>query len=682
MIEINILPTYSKIADRDLIDKLKIDLPDELKYSLSEHQAKTYEAYKEHDTKIIFNTSMTGDGKSLAALLPTLHGKGVISMLPTNELISDQIKNFKKYPNPHNHKYKDIFGKEITRLMLTSNISERWKFLEMLMMHNEIIFTNPDLFHLMMTHQYGGYGIDFNWQAHQLPFSILNTYDYFIFDEFHIYGIPQVAAVTNIINYIESRKTNKKYIFLSATPSTTFLDLLSRSGISYEVIEGSYSSVEKDDYRQILQEVDLKINWLNQNVKTLDWLENNIEIIRSEFKQSEKFKGAIIVDSIANAKIITYKLREKLPEMKIIENTGLTNEIEKKSFRDEDFDLVVATSTVDIGVDFQINFLIFEAFSQGSFLQRLGRLGRHKGFKKYTAYALIPKVIYEKLEILENAISISREEINQKIREVFKEYNNFKPYINKWARVQSAQILASLEKSGENYKDMRDRFAQKMNMIHFPDNKSSIDSCVKMFWGMLNNKHDKLIIEQLNAFRGGSKFECAIYDSTDKAIKNYDLFFIIKNTNFEIITKEDFIEKYDRNKISEIFYDVKFYLVVYEYKDKTESIYFKYDNDIEDDCPEIINQLKIISGLTIQGVSNSSMNQINRQVSKEKLVAIISELYPKKLKEKYALPIHFPVFNLKDGCNTDFSIAFNKEALLLDSILWWKKSKKEGCFIV
>jgi len=36
-------------------------------------------------------------------------------------------------------------------------------------------------------------------------------------------------------------------------------------------------------------------------------------------------------------------------------------------------DLVLGTSTIDVGVDFKINFLIFESESAGSFIQRLGR---------------------------------------------------------------------------------------------------------------------------------------------------------------------------------------------------------------------------------------------------------------------------------------------------------------------
>ena len=82
------------------------------------------------------------------------------------------------------------------------------------------------------------------------------------------------------------------------------------------------------------------------------------------------------------------------------ENTGLSG----KSAKDKSLlaDLVFGTSTIDVGVDFKINLLIFESSDAGNFIQRLGRLGRHDGyekdgqqikFKKYTAYALVPNFL-------------------------------------------------------------------------------------------------------------------------------------------------------------------------------------------------------------------------------------------------------------------------------------------------
>jgi len=51
--------------------------------------------------------------------------------------------------------------------------------------------------------------------------------------------------------------------------------------------------------------------------------------------------------------------------------------------------LVVGTSAVDVGVDFRIHLLIFEAGDSAIFVQRLGRLGRHSGFSTYKAFVLL-----------------------------------------------------------------------------------------------------------------------------------------------------------------------------------------------------------------------------------------------------------------------------------------------------
>ena len=59
---IKILPVYSRRSQSDPI----ADIPTGL--SLREHQVKTFEAIRDPDIDVIFNTAMTGDGKSLSRL--------------------------------------------------------------------------------------------------------------------------------------------------------------------------------------------------------------------------------------------------------------------------------------------------------------------------------------------------------------------------------------------------------------------------------------------------------------------------------------------------------------------------------------------------------------------------------------------------------------------------------------
>src|SRR2546421_12423526 len=86
---------------------------------LLKHQVATWEAIGDPDVDVIFNTAMTGDGKSLAAYLPAFRdGKRIVAMYPTNELIQDQHGSLQKYERrldiqmPSN---ATMFGEEITR---------------------------------------------------------------------------------------------------------------------------------------------------------------------------------------------------------------------------------------------------------------------------------------------------------------------------------------------------------------------------------------------------------------------------------------------------------------------------------------------------------------------------------------------------------------------------------------
>ena len=85
--QITTLPVYSKLADPTSIpEKLAQSIP--AGWHLSQHQVETYKALISPDVDVVINTAMTGDGKSLAAYLPTLvlPNHHAFGMYPTIEL--------------------------------------------------------------------------------------------------------------------------------------------------------------------------------------------------------------------------------------------------------------------------------------------------------------------------------------------------------------------------------------------------------------------------------------------------------------------------------------------------------------------------------------------------------------------------------------------------------------------
>ena len=136
------------------------------------------------------------------------------------------------------------------------------------------------------------------------------------------------------------------------------------------------------------------------------WLKENSDRIIDLFIKYPGSKGAIILNSIAAVKRLVPYFAELLQPLSLTvgENTGLSGKEAKNQSLAAD--LVIGTSTIDVGVDFKINFLFFESADAGNFIQRLGRLGRHDGYEKdeefikfnnYIAYALVPNFLVERL---------------------------------------------------------------------------------------------------------------------------------------------------------------------------------------------------------------------------------------------------------------------------------------------
>src|SRR5690242_16775964 len=156
----------------------------------------------------------------------------------------------------------------------------------------------------------------------------------------------------------------------------------------------------------------------------------------SFFKHNQGSKAAVLVYSVTTARRLFARLKQYFEPYGITigENTGLTHRDDRRSSFEKD--ILVGTSTVDIGVDFRINYLIFEAFNGGSFLQRFGRLGRHEGFPEYRAYGLVPRFVLERLtQKFDKGGTVERMQFNEAIREAFPTETEFENYTKRWGVV-------------------------------------------------------------------------------------------------------------------------------------------------------------------------------------------------------------------------------------------------------
>src|SRR5436305_10580833 len=195
---LNILPVYSAFHATAQMNGVR----------LLQHQAETLDAYNHPDVDVIINTAMTGDGKSLAAYLPAFQQQHkVVAMYPTNELIKDQgfaLLGYQQRLGIRLPRYDTMYSEKITQLMREHDNTVRLEEVRKLLKRNGILLTNPDLIHLIMSHQYG-------WDFMRKELAVIAgvNFDYFLFDEFHVFGIPQVVSVINMLGYLHTSYGHK-----------------------------------------------------------------------------------------------------------------------------------------------------------------------------------------------------------------------------------------------------------------------------------------------------------------------------------------------------------------------------------------------------------------------------------------------------------------------------------------
>ncbi len=198
---IKLLSTWSKVAlESETVPGI----------TLAKHQREVLDAICNPNIQVVFNTALTGDGKTLAGLLPAVKerrslGKGLFAY-PTNELIRDQARQFGAWSKKFNvtPRIGQLDGSQLSALMRAEGF-DKSETLQIVASDNDVVLTNPDIFTLINRFYY-----DRRWgniaKTAQKWFA---QYRYIIFDEFHIFNAPQVTNVLDGIAFIRANATER-----------------------------------------------------------------------------------------------------------------------------------------------------------------------------------------------------------------------------------------------------------------------------------------------------------------------------------------------------------------------------------------------------------------------------------------------------------------------------------------
>ncbi|MFV9505873.1 MAG: type I-D CRISPR-associated helicase Cas3' [Oscillochloridaceae bacterium umkhey_bin13] len=692
------LPVYSRLADAaDVPTNIAQRLP--AGWQLSQHQLATYEALCRDDVDVVINTAMTGDGKSLAGLLPLLANdrhEGTLALYPTNELIRDQLTSA-THALPQWKRRDDwvnlLYGAQLDALTHEVEDLKRPEVLIRLLNNHRLILSNPDILHAILQFQYQQFGRspDHVVERLALQFSQLT------FDEFHIFETPQIVAVLTGLLFLQTQARALKTLFLSATPGDELLDLLARAQLRTQVIdpqrEGWYHHGDDPGlgWRQILQGCTL--NFAPQQAE--EWIvSGGDQIIVNWFRAHRPgARAALIVNSAAAALRLVEYMRPLLQQegLTVEPNTGLTgHRVRQASYQ---ADLLIGTSTVDVGVDFRINLLIFEANSAGTFLQRLGRLGRHTSYRDaqnreqifpaFAAYALVQPFIYARLNDAEadptarltSDTPYTRTDLAQRIDLAFPQSTSFRAYTRTWGRFIPAQVIHALsdKRLRTTYGPLRTELVSRYGRLIQGRIIDTLKECNQRI-----ADGEELLIRSAQAFRGGSPFDCGVLKEDERDLVTYDLFWLLANGVLELMSQDQFCAAARRLGKPDTPYRRGYQQFFFRWiglRPRREEVRVRFNETVAAWGTDRLQTAQIIPGLEVDCPGhNDLLDQINRKLVAYPCVGLlIAGADPKQIYRTYYLPptLHlwrFEATSLDQGDRAG-TVAFGRDALLLDSRL-------------
>lgn len=652
----------------------------------------------------IFLVTPTGSGKTLAAYAPSIRlGEPAIGVYPTNELLADQARTlepFYRLQGPH------------PVLRVDSDALERWQVelelqrhgdtLETLLHWNRVVLTNPDILFQVAFGLYPGPE-----PLAQRLWSLLGGYRLFLFDEFHLYSVKQRAEVAFLVGALEAINPGlgRVVVFASATPDPEMIAMLrDRLGLEVRVVEAVPS--EGPRARRAGQAVTLRVMPAElERWQVRDEVEAALDQLRAFRARYPEARFLFILDSVAAAIAVAQRLRNEFGSEEVGEVHGFSSQ----AMRAEALvrRATVGTSTIEVGVDFKDAFekdcLVFEARTASSFLQRLGRIGRHEKRVPIPnlALALVPGYVYEFLAArLAARTEVGREQLRDLIEEAYRRPEEFEGYLGRYGSVPMAEAMQLVRTLFQP--DDRPRIEERLGKV--------IQALTGDPPGRAMCKRRQLsdggVLTPLLTFRGAG-LEAAILDVRGQdpgcPAKRYDLTFLLRRGVFEELDERSYQAELDRLEgehpewAAELARERRFGRLISPREDDLLGVwgFFRLTGLLAEarrvwfEIPEQElmgkkGQVTVLEGLEIRTDPPVQLRLLNRTLRRKRVVAWVMDVHPAGFRLGRALPPLFAVYELRPlrpGGGTyahPWCIAFNQNAFFLDSLRWNPRRSDDG----
>jgi CRISPR-associated helicase Cas3 len=412
------------------VEPLKLPISNDPEDRIGKIRLRRYQAQLRHcDHPRILLEAPTSSGKTLAYLIRAIESGGVkprfgttLIIYPTNALIWDQarslsdlIEKLGKKVNVTVESNTDLVwrkenqnadvslyvlnGETLAALSQESKRSEGKSLVEQLrkdQAETRIILSNPEVLYYIFLYKFA--------RNEELLDSVFNRNppNLLIFDEFHLYHGYTLATITYMLAYMKNYFD--QIIFSSATPIK--VDSIIHEKYQKIVAEPS------EDGDVVKHQMDLNLESTKRILSSeeIPKIKNLVSFYLEKNKESpQNVKVLLIVNSVITCAKIIESLEKEYPDQ-VTAIHGLIPPNSRPRNMFEFKPIVVGTSAIEVGIDFDTSCLIFEAHNSSSFLQRIGRGARHN---RCDASAFIPALYYSVIsKSLPNGINVKPSEVS------------------------------------------------------------------------------------------------------------------------------------------------------------------------------------------------------------------------------------------------------------------------------
>jgi len=514
------------------------------------HQRELQQLFEDADRFVAVNDSPTGGGKTSSWLAPVLdHQIDTIVIYPTNALVADQEEAIQRQvERTVDHEVavlkataatlsekSDGFGSTSHGAILDDWLRQEGRYSD-----QRILLTNPDIFVMMRRGLYRKGSREYK------------DFEVAVVDEFHRAGRKEQNTLRFLLDEMQAEDEEivalRKVVFLSATPDQHQEQLFA------DAMEAPYHHVTEHDAREqdsyteppscgwygVMPPVELDV----RSAPTFRTAETLFDEQEDTLAFCRDGRTVVMLDGIHEVGRIHTWLDEKIDgHVERIDGFYGENKDEKL----DRFDVLVSNSAVEVGIDFDVDRILFAGHNRESFLQRLGRLRSATDWKRARCY--VPSTVADVLSEYGER-TITRIELDEILDEVYPE-------------PRQPDTFDARYSGAEAFEHLNDRLRNAPPDEQQKINQSTLDRIERHFgvgsgteftlrdMEAFTDALDWRVLTALQWYRGDN-IQALVYDRINDRVTTYDLFYLLRYGNVKFVDKsrfEQFAPSEQRRKI-------------------------------------------------------------------------------------------------------------------------------------